>query len=190
VGCLNLYEIYSFLEDDISPSERKKINNHLSICPKCCRVLEERKFLNKALEGMPSWKTPPGFTQMVMERIFPARVSLWKTMAVLSMGFISFFSLFIVYLRLTGQNISYVFFSLVHNLKEQIKGICLVFIKFLKLTAFFLKMLGQVGELALKGILQVATFIDTETQILIVSVIILIVSFIYGMGRKLLTGEK
>lgn len=188
--CPTLQQIYLYLEKELVPSENQKIEEHLRSCSKCKKALEERKFLLKAVESFPSWQVPPGFTQQVMDKIFLTKVSFWRWLAVSAVGFLSFILSTYIYLEATGQNLSSLSISFYHTLWNQIKSISLILIKLFKLVSLSLKILYQLGQLILKGFLQLTTVVSPEVQILTITILIIITTLIYGMGRKFLAGEK
>ena len=188
--CFTLQQIYLYLEKELAPSENQKIEEHLRRCSKCKKSLEERRFLLKAVESFPSWQVPPGFTQQVMDKIFLTKVSFWRWLAVSAAGFLTFILSTFIYLKTTGQNLSSLSINLYHILWDQTKNISLILIKLFKLASLSLKILYQLGQLILKGFLQLTTVVSPEVQILIITILIIITTLIYGMGRKFLTGEK
>lgn len=89
MNCLRINQIYLFLEKELSPSENKKIEEHLASCPKCKKAMEEREFLHQAAESLPLWQTPPDFTHQIMAAIFPEKISLRSWFTALAAGFSS-----------------------------------------------------------------------------------------------------
>jgi len=188
--CPTLQQIYLYLEKELPSPENRKIEDHLQSCSKCRSALEERKFLLQAIESLPSLRVPAGFTQQVMSRIFPARVTLMKWITAFALGFSTFILTVFIYLRATGQNLPSLFLRLHYFLWEQMKNISLIFIKLFKLVLLSFKILHQLGTLILKGFLQLTTIINPEVQSLILLILILTSTLIYGMRRKFLSGEK
>jgi hypothetical protein len=87
MSCLSIEQIYLYIEKELSLSENKKIEVHLAACRKCKKALEERRPLLQASANLPLWRTPPDFTQQVMDRIFPTRVSISAWLAAAYAGF-------------------------------------------------------------------------------------------------------
>jgi len=188
--CLTVHQIYLHLEKELESSENKKIERHLRSCSKCRKALEGRKLLLQAVESLPSWQVPSGFTHQVMDKIFPAKVTLWNSFLALAAGFSTFIAAFFIYILATGQNLSSVFTGFYHNVWEQIKSNSLIFIKFFKLTSISLKILRELLEHILIGFLQATPITSPEVQIFIIFLLILTTSFIFGLQRKSLFGEK
>jgi hypothetical protein len=191
VKCLTVERIYSYLEKELSSSESKSIRQHLAGCLKCRKALEERRILHQTIEGLPSWQVPSGFTQQVMDRIFPAKAPLWGWLAALAGGFVIFILSLGIYVLATGQNLSSIFINFSQTLWLQIKNLSLVFIKFFKLIYIILKIIRELIEHIFSGFLHISTILGPEVQIPITIILILSSSFIvYGIRRKLLFGEK
>jgi len=189
--CLNIEQIYLYLEKELSLGENKKIEEHLTICPKCKKALEERRLLLQATESLPLWQTPPDFTQQVMARIFPAKVSLKAWLGAVSTGFVSLILALFIFFLATGQNLSSLALSFYDTILNLIRNFSPIFVKLIKLASLFLKILQQLAEYIIKGFTLLTTIISPEIQIIIITITtILIASSIYGIRKKLLVGEK
>jgi hypothetical protein len=189
--CLSIEQIYLYIEKEFSPSENIKIEEHLSTCRKCKKALEERKPLLQAAGRLPLWKTPPGFTQQVMARIFPPRVpiSAWLTAAYVGSGSIilAIFGLFLV----TGQNLSGFLTSLNHGLWNFVRNISPFFVKLFKVATLLVKVLQQLFGYILKAFASLTTIISPQVQLIIITIAIILIAFsIYGIKRKILIGEE
>lgn len=189
--CLNIEQIYLYIEKELSLGENKKIEEHLTICPKCKKALEERRLLLQATESLSLWQTPPDFTQQVMARIFPAKVSLKAWLGAVSTGFVSLILALFIFFLATGQNLSSLALSFYDTILNLIRNFSPIFVKLIKLASLFLKILQQLSEYIIKGFTLLTTIISPEIQIIIITItIILIASSIYGIRKKLLVGEK
>lgn len=189
--CLNIEQIYLYIEKELSLGENKKIEEHLTICPKCKKALEERRLLLQATESLPLWQTPPDFTQQVMARIFPAKVSLKAWLGAVSTGFVSLILALFIFFLATGQNLSSLALSFYDTILNLIRNFSPIFVKLIKLASLFVKILQQLAEYIIKGFTLLTTIISPEIQIIIITItIILIASSIYGIRKKLLVGEK
>lgn len=58
----------AFIEDDLSESERKAVEDHLRRCSTCRRQWEEAREIREALRTMPTKSCPPHVVREVMER--------------------------------------------------------------------------------------------------------------------------
>jgi anti-sigma factor RsiW len=57
-----------YLDEDLSPAERKRVEEHVSICPHCRRVLRTLKRTLESLMDLPA-EGRPGLTDGVIERL-------------------------------------------------------------------------------------------------------------------------
>jgi hypothetical protein len=189
--CLSIEQIYLYIEKELSPSENKNVESHLKVCSKCQKALEERRLLSQAAESLHLWETPPDFTQQVMARIFPPRVSLPAWLGTLAAGFASMVLCFFILTLVTGQNLRSLLLNFTEAVFNFIKYLIPLFVKVLKLASVLVTIAQRFAEFLLKGLTVLTSIISTEVQIIIISTtIILIVSSIYFLRRKLLFGEK
>ena len=189
--CLTLEQIYLYIEEELTGSENKKIEEHLIACPKCTKAFEERKLLHQAAEDLPLWQTPPDFTRQTMARIFPAKVSLRAWLGAGATGFASTMLAFLFFWLATGHNISDLLIDFNHTLWNFVKNISLIFVKLFKLASIIIKLLQQFFGFLLKAVVWVTTLINPQIQIIIITIIIILtVSFAYGIKRKIHIGEK
>ena len=189
--CLSIEQIYLYVEKELSAAQNKKIEQHLATCLKCKKALEERRLLLQAAESLPLWQTPPDFTQQVMARIFPAKVSLSAWLTAASAGFVSIILAIFIFFLVTGQNISGLLASLNQALWYFVRNISPISVKLLKLVSLFVKLLQQFSEYLIKGFTLLTTIISPEVQIIVITItIILVASSVYGIRKKLLVGEK
>ena len=189
--CLSIEQIYLYIEKELSPSKNKNVESHLKVCSKCQKALEERRLLSQAAESLHLWETPPDFTQQVMARIFPPRVSLPAWLGTLAAGFASMVLCFFILTLVTGQNLRSLLLNFTEAVFNFIKYLIPLFVKVLKLSSVLVTIAQRFAEFLLKGLTVLTSIISTEVQIIIISTtIILIVSSIYFLRRKLLFGEK
>jgi len=189
--CLSIEQIYLYIEKEFSAAQNKKIEQHLATCLKCKKALEDRRLLLQAAESLPLWQTPPDFTQQVMARIFPAKVSLSAWLTAASAGFVSIILAIFIFFLVTGQNISGLLASLNQALWYFVRNISPISVKLLKLASLFVKLLQQFSEYLIKGFTLLTTIISPEVQIIVITItIILVASSVYGIRKKLLVGEK
>jgi len=189
--CLNIKQIYLYIEKELEAAENKKIEEHLASCLKCRNAFEERKLLVQAAESLPLWETPPQFTQQVMARIFPLKVSPFAWLRVLAAAFTSISLALLILFLATGQNLSTLIFSLNHTFWSYVRDFLPISVKLLKLASLLLKVVQQLSGYLLKALSWLTTLVSPQLQLIMAMVtIILIVLFIYGIKRKILIGEK
>lgn len=191
MNCLLIEQIYLYLEKELSSPEKKKIEYHLTRCLKCRKALEERKILLQAAESLPSIEAPSDFTQRIMNRIFPAKVSIREWLLAFSLGFTIFLATSFIYLLASGQSLSSLFISLFHSRWNQGINISLIFAKLIKLISISLSTIRQILEALLHALSMLTTIISPEIKIIIITITLILTTFlIYGLRKKLAIGEK
>lgn len=191
MSCLSVGQLYLYLEKEMSSSEKKEVEYHLSKCLKCRSALEERKILLQAAESLPSFEVPLDFAQNIMSRIFPPKVSFRGWLLAFSVGFGAFILTSLTYLLTSGQSLTSLFTRIFHSLWEQGMNVSLFFVKLFKLASLFFTVISQLLGQLFQTLRFLTALISPEVQIIIVTTaLILITVFIYGMRKKLVFGEK
>lgn len=189
--CLSIEQVYLYLENELSASEKRGVEQHLASCQKCKNAFEERNLLQRAAESLPIWSTPPGFTRQVMDRIFPAKIPLLSWIGAVSAGLASIVLAFTAWTLVTGQNVADVLLSINHTLLNYVKNLVPLLVKIFKLASLGLKVFHQFSQYLFKLITWMTTIVSPQIQVVILAVTaILITFFIFGMRRKILFGEK
>jgi anti-sigma factor RsiW len=57
-----------YLDDDLDPEGRRRVEEHVGICPKCRRMLESLRRMLRALIDLPA-DVPPGLADRVIGRL-------------------------------------------------------------------------------------------------------------------------
>ncbi len=191
MSCLTIEQIYLYLERELSPDENRKIEQHIASCPKCNNALEERRLLVQAAESLPLWQTPPDFTQKVMARIFPAKVLSFAWLKIAAVGLFSTVLALLAYVLATGQNLSALLLSFNHSLWNSVRNFVPLSVKLFKLVFICIRVVDQFIGYLLKGFSWLTALTSPQLQLIMAAVtIILITFFIYGLKRKILSGEK
>lgn len=189
--CLRIDQIYLYLEKEFSPSENKKIEEHLASCLKCKNALEERKILLQASESLTLWETPPDFIRQVMAQIFPEKVTARSWFITMAVGFSSIILMFLAFFLLSGQNLARLLINLSFSLLDLVRNISILFVKLFKLATLLVKIIVQFSRFLIEGFARLTTILSPEIQILLITLtLILSASLLYGMRRKFMTGEK
>lgn len=189
--CLGIDQIYLYLEKELASEENKKIEEHLNTCLKCKNALEERSLLLRAADSLPLWQLPPDFSQQVMTRIFPAKVTLREWLTAVAVGFSSITGTLLAFFMLTGQNLTTFLSNVSHTLWNSLRNIVLIFVKLFKLASLLINVIQQFAGYLFDNFARLTTLIRPEVQIIIVTFsIILVVSLILGIKRKILIGGK
>lgn len=189
--CLSIEKVYLYIEKELSEAENKKIEEHLTTCPKCQRALEERNLLLQAAESLPLWQPPPDFTQQVMAKIFPTKVPISSWIKAISAGFTSIILALFIFLLASGQNLSGLLISFNQILWNLIKNFALLFVKIFKLSTLLIKVIQQFFGFLINGFTSLTAIISPQVQIIIIAIsIIVILTLIFGIKRKLFIGER
>lgn len=102
MSCLKWNEIYDYLENELSPEERDRVEKHLQSCSRCQQALSERQALLAGVNRLPRLELPEEFTSQVMAKL--PDLSPKKTWLVFLAGGLYFlFSLLLVFLIMAGQ---------------------------------------------------------------------------------------
>lgn len=189
--CLRVDEIYLYLEKELSPSENKRVIEHLAVCPKCKNAVEERRILSQAAETLPFWKTPPDFTHQVMAQIFPRKVTLRHWLVATAAGLSSIILTFLAFFALSGENLLEMFIGLGHSLLELLRTFSVFFVKAFKLASLLIRIIIQFVGFLIKGFVRLSSIPSLEAQIiLIILTVILSATLFFGVRRKFMAGEK
>lgn len=191
MSCLRIDQIYLYLEGELSPEETQSLKEHISSCIKCKTAVEEREFLVKASKSLPPLEIPSGFTQRVLDQIFPRITSLreWLTTAAIgiSSAALAFFSFYI----LSGQNLAHIFINLNRMALNLFRNFIVVLAKAAKLISLVIKVFLKVGSMLVNGLASLTTLLSPEIQIILILLsIILSALLLYGAKRKFSAGEK
>jgi len=189
--CLGIDQVYSYLEKELSSEENKKIEEHLATCLKCKNALEERSLLLQAADSLPLWQIPPDFTQQVMARVYPDKVTLRQWLTAVAVGTSSIVATLLAFFILTGQNLTTFLSSITHTLWNLVRNIAIIFIKLFKIASLLITVARQLVEHLFENFARLTTLISPEVQISIITFSILLFTFlILGIRRKILIGEK
>lgn len=189
--CLGIDQVYSYLEKELSSEENKKIEEHLATCLKCKKALEERSLLLQAADSLPLWQIPPDFTQQVMARVYPDKVTLRQWLTAVAVGTSSIVATLLAFFILTGQNLTTFLSSITHTLWNLVRNIAIIFIKLFKIASLLITVARQLVEHLFENFARLTTLISPEVQISIITFSILLFTFlILGIRRKILIGEK
>jgi predicted anti-sigma-YlaC factor YlaD len=191
MNCLRIDQIYLYLEGELSSSEYRSIKDHISSCEKCRRAVQERKRLIEASQSLPLWVTPPQFTQRILDRIFPQRITLRDWIITASVGLSSTVLAFFVVYLVSGQNLAHLFINLNQTALNLFQNVIVVLVKTAKLISVGVQVIFKIASLILKGFVSLSTFLSPEIQIgLTALTVIAMALLLIGAKRKLFAGEK
>ena len=191
MNCLTIEQVYLYLEDELTPEESSGIAGHIASCEQCRNAVEERRILMEAAESLPPLQVPPDFSQQVMARIFPqkSQVRLW--IAALATGFSLVIAIFMAAFLQSDLSLSGTFIQLNRSLCSFVSNLSVFFIKFIKIISLAFDLLVQLGSYIYKALTSMTSVIGIEVQItLIILTILLSITAIYGVRRKIWSGEN
>ncbi len=191
MSCPSINEIYLYLEDELSIEERESIEKHITACESCKILLEDRKKMMQAVESLPPLDMPVDFTQQVMAKVFPRKspVRLW--LAGLATAFSLLMFIFLAIFLQSDLSFSGTFVQLNSSLWTFVKNLSVFTVKLFKIASVILGILIQFFGFVFKTLGSLTTLIRPEFQIfLIVFTIILSLSVLLMMRRKIWTGDK
>ncbi|MFQ6084230.1 MAG: anti-sigma factor family protein [Candidatus Aminicenantia bacterium] len=192
--CLDIEQIYHYLEGEVSSSQAERIEHHLSFCMKCSQLVRERKILLGGIKEIPKFTPPSDFVEKVMFELFPSKITLLKLIITFFAGSLTFSLILLGFLRLTGQSVSSLLINLNHSLWQTIKNGAIIFIKIFKLFSIAIGIIQHILAYLLKMIKSFTSVVGTEVQVAAIMgfivLTILFVSFLtYFPIKKFFTGR-
>jgi hypothetical protein len=191
MNCLTIEQIYLYLENDLTPEERNRIAGHIAACETCRQAVEDRRVLTEAAESLTPFRVPPDFTQQVMARIFPEKSQIRIWIAALATGFSLIVAIFLAAFLQSGLSLSSAFIQLNRSLWNFVSNLSVFFIKLIKMVSLTFNLLVQLSSYIFKALTSMISIIGIEVQVtLIVLTILFSVTAVYGVRRKLWSGEN
>ncbi|MGB6864465.1 MAG: zf-HC2 domain-containing protein [Candidatus Aminicenantaceae bacterium] len=191
MSCPTERQIYLYLEDELPVDERESIEKHISFCVPCKILLEDRKMMMQAVETLPPLDMPADFTQQVMAKVFPrvSSVRIWVAGSATAFSLMMFIFL-AIYLQ-SDISFSGVFVRLNSSLWAFVKNLSVFVVKLFKIASVIFEILIQFASFVLKTLASLATLIRPEFQIILITLtVVLSISLLYMMRRKIWTGDK
>jgi hypothetical protein len=191
MGCLTIGQIYLFLDKELPPEETQRIQNHLDSCSKCRNAVEERRLLVQAAESLPFIKLPPDFTQQVMARIFPDKVSFHIWVRAIAGGLAATVFAFFLFYILSGKNLAELSISISQFFLSVFRGLSTGVVKIFKLLWHLINIIVQFFGFLFKGFSNLTSILSPEVQAGIIALTLLALALLFfGVRRKLMMGEK
>lgn len=191
MNCLTIDQIYLYLENELIPEERSRLAGHIAACEKCRRAVEDRRALTEAAESLPPLPVPPDFTQQIMSRIFPQKSQMRVWIAALATGFSLVVAIFLAAFLQSDLSLSGAFIQLNRSLWSFVSNLSVFFIKLIKIVSLCFNLLVQLSSYIYKTLTSLTSVIGIEVQItLVILTILLSVTAVYGVRRKIWSGEN
>lgn len=193
MSCLRLEEIHGYLEDELGSAERLSCENHLAVCGRCRRALEDRKILQEAVRGLDSLEVPPDFARRVMDGLFRRRrLSLPGWAAVFLAGAAGLPAAFLVFCISTGRSLPSLVLGANRALWSFAKSAALASAKLFKVFVFSSRLFLELVEDFLTGFYRLfSNVVEPELQVLgIVLAVLSAAALIFGFRRLTFSGGK
>ena len=191
MGCLTIKQIYLFIDKELSSDETRKIQKHLSTCPKCRNMVNERDILVQAADSLPQFELPSNFTEQVMANIFPSRIPLRVWIRATAGGLSAMIFAFFLFYIFSGKNLADLFISINKFLLPALRTLSTGVVKAFKLIWYLIKIIAQFFDFALKGFGKLTTILSPEAQIGIVTLTLIASTIIFlTVRKKIMFGEK
>jgi hypothetical protein len=191
MSCLTISQIYLYLEDELQASERESIEKHLTSCETCKIILEDRRVMMQAVENLKPLDIPADFTQQVITKVYPqvSPVRIW--IAGLATGFSLMMFIFLVVFLQSDISLSGAFVRLNSVLWALVRNLSVFTVKLFKIVSVIFEILIRFASFVFKTLASLTTIIRPEFQIFLIALtVILSISVLYTMRRKIWTGEK
>lgn len=191
MDCLGTDQIYLYLEGELNKGETAVINEHLAACPKCRRALEERKLLVEAATSLPVWEIPTGFSQQVMDRLFPFRPALGQALLTATIGAFLIIAGLLATFIYSGQSLFNFLVSFNQTILNGLSSLTVMGARLVKLAALLVKVLFRFSGFLWESFGRLTMTLSPEVLAgLIVLTLILSASLYYGIRHKVLVRGK
>ena len=191
MNCLSIDQVYLYIESELTAEESSRIAGHVASCEKCRKAVEDRKILMEAAESLPPLQVPSDFTQQIMARIFPQRSQIRLWIAALATGFSLVVAIFLAAFLQSDLSFAGTFIQLNSGLWSFVSNLSVFFIKLIKIISLVFNLLVQLSSYIYRALTSMTSVISIEVQItLVVLTILLSVTTVYGVRRKIWSGEN
>jgi len=145
----------------------------------------------EAAESLPPLQVPSDFTQQIMARIFPQKSQIGLWIAALATGFSLVVAIFLAAFLQSDLSLAGTFIQLNRSLWSFVSHLSVFFIKLIKIISLAFNLLVQLSSYIYRALTSMTSVIGIEVQItLVVLTILLSVTAVYGVRRKIWSGEN
>ncbi len=191
MNCLGSEETYDYVEGLLDPERRKAVEAHLDSCPGCRARFEERRLLVAAAEGLPDLPLPPDFAARVMARIPPAKGSVFSWAAAAVGALTLLYAGLLAYILGSGRSPAGLMAAMNGMLWQAGKQSVLLLAKIVKFGAVLLRLLGGFSDELMKAGDRLFSWAGPGVIVSLgVLATLLAALVVYGVGRKLSSGEE
>jgi hypothetical protein len=189
--CLKVDEIYLYVEKELEPFERRRIESHLASCSRCREAVASRARLAEAAGSLPDIEIPAEFSRQVMSRILASKYSLRGLFLTLAAGSSLLAAAFGVLSLATGKSLTGLLVNFNQYLWVNLRTLSIAVIKLFKLSYLSVKTLFDLIEEFMKGFSVLTGFISPQARIVIATLSLLLITTLFFMiRRRFLLGEN
>ncbi len=190
MSCLKISDLYEYLEGGVSAKQANAIEEHLHVCPKCRRAVEERRLIALAASSLPPFEVPEDFPKRVISRL-PKLKHRRPSWLIALAGGSSFVILISVALIASGRSALEFFSSASHTFWESAKTVAVLTAKLAALVSLTGRTLRSLFEAGTKSLSVFTSLIHPGLQILFMALAVgILVSLYYGMRKKFSIGDE
>jgi predicted anti-sigma-YlaC factor YlaD len=170
MSCLSLEELYAYLDGDLPPAAKRRVEAHAVACAECRTVIEDRRAFLEAASSLPVFDVPASFASSIAARLetVPAperkRLPIWTWIAASASGSAAFIATLALIALVTGQNLWQYLARLQHGFLDYLQGAATAIIRLLKYIQIFLKIAGDFGSALMDVVKQAAALISPPVQ--------------------------
>jgi hypothetical protein len=188
--CLSIHRIYEYLEDQMPEPLKAECEAHLKECPRCRRVLEDRRRFLNAANTLSELTLPATFPLQVMARIKSRELfsGKWIRLGICAAIPLSFMLIGAFLIR-CGILESWT--GIIESLINIFQQTVFILAKGLKLILVFLRTMASSIGLLLEKIRSLGSLAPSETIFLTTAAFMVITAaFLLGMSRKNRIGAR
>ena len=164
MGCLGTDQIYLYLEGELNKGEAAVIKEHLAVCPACQKALAERELLLQTASSLPAWDVPSGFTQQVMDRLFPFRPALSQVLLTATIGSFFIIAGLLFTFIYSGQSLFNFLVSLNRTIFEGLSSLTVLGARLIKLAVLVVKVLYRFSGYLWESFGRLTNILSPEVQ--------------------------
>jgi Putative zinc-finger len=170
MSCLSIEELYAYLDGDLPPAAKRRVEAHAIACAECRAVIEDRRAFLEAASSLPLFDVPASFASSIAARLetVPAperkRLPIWTWIAASAAGGAAFLATLTGIALVTGQNLWQYLARLQHGSLDYLKGAVTAVIRLLKYTQIFVKVAGDFGSALMDTARRAMSIIPPQIQ--------------------------
>jgi anti-sigma factor RsiW len=189
MSCLKISDLYDYLEGGLSPERTSEVEEHLGVCQRCRRAVEERRLIAEAASRLPPFEVPEDFPERIMSRISRprARSSGWLIGLVSGSALLSLISILLI---ASGRSTLEFFSSASQTFWETAKNAAVLAAKLAALVSLAGRTLRSLLEAGTKGLSVLTSLLHPGIQIFILVLALgILASLFYGVRKKFSIGD-